>query len=129
MNEIAERLLQPAINVGLSEFDFWNMTVAEVERYLKGATWRYKTQAQLDYTLATLIGNAIGCVIGDGNMVSIEEAYPSLFEVELQEKQEAIEAEKKTMNSVNNFLEFAKRHNSKKSKGVENNHNGRDIKN
>lgn len=124
MSEIAERLLQPAINVGLSEFDFWNMTVSEIERYLKGATWRYKTQAQLDYTLATLIGNAIGCVIGDGQMIAIEDAYPSLFEVELQEKKEAIEAEQQTMKSVNNFLEFAKRHNSKSTKGVEDNHNG-----
>ena len=119
MSEIAERLLQPAINVGLSEFDFWNMTVSEIERYLKGASWRYKTQAQMDYTLATLIGNAVSCVFGGGDMLAIEEAYPSLFEIELQEKQTAIEAEKKMMNSVNNFLEFAKRHNSKTVKGVE----------
>lgn len=119
MREIAERLLQPAINLGLSEFDFWNMTVAEIERYLTGATWRLKSQAQFDYTLATLFGNAVGCVIGDGEMVAIEDAYPSLFEAELQEKKEALEAEQQTMKSVNNFLEFAKRHNSKTKKGVE----------
>ena len=98
------------------------MTVGEVERYLQGANWRYKTQAQLDYTLASLIGKAIGCIIGGGEMVSIEEAYPSLFAVEAPKEEEIVnkEEEKRMTNSVNRFLAFAKQHNSKITKGVEN---------
>lgn len=115
-----ERLLQPAINIGLSEFDFWSMTLAEVDRYLKGAIWRHKTQAQYDYTLATLIGNAIGCVVGGGDMVSLEEAYPTLFKEDDEPGVEENEImDKETMKSANNFLAFARQHNSKFTKGVE----------
>lgn len=38
-------MLQPAINLGLDEERFWEMTVAEVERYTDGAIWRLKSQA------------------------------------------------------------------------------------
>lgn len=119
MSEIATRLLQPAINMGLSEHDFWDMTIAEVDRYLTGATWRMKAQAEFDYTLSLLIGSAIGRVIGGGEGVSIEEAYPNLFTDDPEASEEIIQ-EKQITNSVNRFLEFAQKHNTKKSKGVEN---------
>lgn len=112
-----EGLLQPAINVGLSEFDFWTMTVAEVERYLQGAVWRHKTQAQFDYTLANVIARNVGCILGGGDILSIEEVYPDLFQKEEPTQEEQID--KQTANSVNNFLEFARKHNSKITKGVE----------
>lgn len=101
------------------------MTVAEVERYLKGANWRYKIQAQFDYTLASLIGRAISCVVSGGEMASLEEAYPSLFAVEAPKEEEVAnkEKEKRMTNSVNRFLAFAKQHNSKMTKGVENKEN------
>jgi hypothetical protein len=121
MREINELLLQPAINVGLSELDFWNMTKAEVERYLEGAVWRHKTQAQFDYTLASLIGNAIGCCIGGGEFATLSDAYPSLFPKDEEETPEEIAKKEEidTTNSVNRFLEFARKHNSKITKGVE----------
>lgn len=107
--------------MGLNEFDFWNMTVAEVERYLNGAVWRHKTQAQFDYTLATLIGRAVSCVVSGGEMATLEEAYPSLFDAPNQEEEkEEREKEKRITNSVNRFLAFAKQHNAKKMKGVNN---------
>lgn len=113
-----ERLLQPAINVGLSEFDFWIMTVAEVERYLNGAVWRHKTQAQFDYTLANLMARNMGCILAGGENIPIEEVYPELFAAKEEPTQEEL-IDKQTANSVNNFLEFAKKHNSKLAKGVE----------
>ena len=100
------------------------MTVAEVERYLNGAVWRHKTQAQFDYTLATLIGRAVSCVISGGEMATVEEAYPSLFEdapsKANNEEQIDKEEEKRITTSVNRFLAFAKQHNTKKMKGVNN---------
>ena len=42
MLDIALAMLQPAINMGLTELEFWEMTKAEIERYLEGALWRMK---------------------------------------------------------------------------------------
>lgn len=105
--------------MGLAETDFWEMTIAEVERYLRGAHWRYKTQAQYDYTLANLIGISVGRLIAsDLSFPSIEEVYPNLYEKESQEIKEQKEEEEKMINSQNRFLEFAMKHNAK-MKGVE----------
>lgn len=98
-------MLQPSINLGLSESDFWEMTVAEVERYLDGALWRMRTKAQYDYSLANLIGVSIARVISkDVSFPAIEEVYSNLFERKEEEK--PIEQDL-TQKSVNNFLAAA----------------------
>lgn len=104
-------LLQPAINLGLEEEKFWEMTVAEIERYMEGATWRYKMKAQFDYILADLTGISIARVVSKGaTMPTIEEVYPTLFEAELKKKREE---EIRITNSTNRFMEFALKHNAK----------------
>lgn len=117
MLDIALDLLQPAINVGLNEFDFWEMTVAEIERYLEGALWRIKTKAQFDYSLANLFGASISRLLdSNAEFPPIYQVYPHLFE------EEKVEEEKQDIaitNSMNNFLAFAMAHNSK-LKGVDN---------
>ena len=92
------------------------MTIAEVQRYLEGAIWRMKNQAQFDYSLANLIGISVGrMVTNDITFPSIDEVYPDLFE---QEKKELPSAEEVAMeNSKNRFLEFALKHNSRIQKG------------
>lgn len=105
--------------MGLAEKDFWEMTVAEVERYLNGANWRYKTQAQFDYALANLIGISVGRLIAtDLGFPSIEEVYPHLFAPTDEEQKKLKEEEERMINSQNRFLEFALKHNAK-MKGVE----------
>lgn len=118
MTDIAWRLLQPALNLGLSEFDYWNMTVAEVVRYCEGATWRTKTQAQLDYVLADLIGASVARLMtSNAKYPPIEQVYPTLF---TEEARQAREEEERLRNSTNRFMEWAMRHNAKKrNKGVE----------
>lgn len=104
-------VLQPALNLGLDEFKFWDMTIAEIERYIKGAEWRIKTQAQFDYTLADLIGISVARVVSDKTTFpSIETVYPTLFEAEAKQK---AEEEKRAAESTNRFLEFALKHNAK----------------
>lgn len=115
-----EQLLQPAINVGLEESAFWEMTKAEIERYMEGAVWRLKSKAQFDYSLANLIGLSVGRLFGDnGSYPKIQEVYPELFEDDLPEAKEQTEEEIKVTNSVNNFLAFAMAHNAKVKEGVE----------
>ena len=111
-------LLQPAINVGLREFDFWEMTLAEVQRYIQGAEWRMRTKAQYDYVSANLIGVSVGRVISNEiQFPPIEEVYPNLFEKPDEEEVAAKEEEIATINSTNRFMEFALRHNAMKQKG------------
>lgn len=92
------------------------MTKAEIERYLQGAVWRFKQQAQFDYSLADLIGISVARVLDSGNKFpAIYEVYPNLFEEEKRQKEEQDTA---TTNSINNFMAFAMSHNAR-MKGVE----------
>lgn len=120
-------MLQPAINMGLSEFDFWNMTKAEIERHLEGAVWQLKSKAQFDYLLADLIGVSVARILDSkAEYPPIEKAYSFLFEDTVPE---ANEEEIRMENSMNRFMEFALKHNAKLREGVNNiNDDNRRIK-
>lgn len=90
------------------------MTVAEVQRYIEGYMWRVKVEAQLNYSLADLIGVSVGRLLSsDVIYPTLAEAYPNLFEKELE--QERLEQEA-TTKSVNNFLARAQAINKAKRK-------------
>ena len=91
------------------------MTVIEIQRYMEGATWRMKSQAQFDYILANLIGVSVSRVVSSGaEYPSIETVYPSLFDEEMaEEKKQRMEEEAAITNAKNRFLEFALKHNAK----------------
>ena len=121
MTDIAQKLLQPAINVGLSELDFWNMTKAEIERYVEGAIWRMRSKAQFDYCLADLIGISVARVMSnDITYPPIEQIYPNLFDQDIKVEKERLEEELRIEDSTNRFMEFALKHNAKIREGVEN---------
>lgn len=113
-------MLQPALNLGLLEKDFWDMTKAEIERYMEGAVWRMKTKAQFDYMLADLFGvSAMRILDSNVNFPTVEQAYPFLFEdKEIQKKSEE---EVRMENSLNRFMDFALKHNAKLRDGVKDN--------
>ena len=107
-------MLQPSINLGLDEDRFWEMTVAEIQRYMEGAIWRMKSKAQFDYSLANLIGVSVARIMSnDVSYPQIEEVYPDLFEEEVKEQRRQKEEELVINNSVNNFMAFAMKHNSR----------------
>lgn len=111
-------LLQPAINVGLDESSFWEMTLAEIQRYIKGAEWRMRTKAQYDYMLANLIGVSVGRIMSNEiQFPPIEEVYTNLFDKPDEEEVAAKEEEVAIINSTNRFMEFALKHNAMKKKG------------
>ena len=119
MSDIAYQLLQPSINLGLDEFKFWDMTVAEIERYIDGAMYRMKQRAQFDYILADLVGiSSARMMSNDVKFPTLMEAYSHLYDKELAEaKKHEQEEEIATQNSINRFLEFAMRHNSRMREG------------
>ena len=96
------------------------MTVAEIDRFMKGAEYRIKLDAQFDYMLANLIGVSVARIISkDATYPPIEKVYPTLFEAPSQEEVQREEEEKLVTNSTNRFLEFAMKHNKQFSKNKE----------
>jgi hypothetical protein len=69
------------------ERDFWEMTLAELDRYFKSRARVLKAQerkqASFDYILADLIGRSVARVYNNSNKIPpIYEVYPSLFNAE-----------------------------------------------
>ena len=118
MSEIVYQHLQPVINLGLDEFKFWEMTVAEVSRWEEGAMWRLKSKAQFDYVLADLIGISSARMMSDDvKYPSLEDAYPNLFEQTPDEIMEQKKEEEIATQNLNRFMEFAMKHNAMMTKG------------
>ena len=108
-----------ALDSGIRESEFWDMTIAEILRALESRIrvnkTQMKAQARMDYTLANLIGYSVGRVHHHANqMPSIYDSYPNLFNEE--EDEQALE-ERRAERSAINFLEFARAFN-KKFEGV-----------
>ena len=107
--------------MGITEQDFWNMTIAELTRAMQSKNRIRKQQAQekasLDYILADLIGRSIGRIYSSSTTIpAISEVYPSLFDSkEIEEKKVAKQMELSALR----FKQFAESHN-KKFKGREN---------
>ena len=83
-------MLENALDYGLSEFDFWDMTISEVNRYVQSRirvlNIKQKQKANFDYTLANLIGRNISIVLGGKEKLPpIEEVYPNIFAEEKKE--------------------------------------------
>lgn len=108
---------------GISEFDFWNMTLAELERAIQSKKRMRKIEAQekasFDYKLADLIGRSIARIYNSSNRIpDISEAYPTLFDSEMiAEKKRAAKAEI----SAQRFKQFADSYNKKFKREVANN--------
>ena len=120
--EIVFKWLDIALIYGLSEFDFWKMTIAELERWLKAQKQielnKQKEKANFDFLLADLIGRSVARVYSDKSKYpDISEVYPWLFDKTDYEKREQ---EKRTELSIIRFREFANSYNKKFEKEVAN---------
>ena len=115
MSQVVYSYLQPSINLGLDERQFWDMSIAEVVRWQEGAMYRLKTKAQFHYILADLIGISAGRMMSkDVKYPSIDEVYPNLFEKQEEEHDEEAGV---AQNNINRFMEFALKHNAMMKKG------------
>ena len=80
------------MDYGISEEQFWNMSLAElmrmIESYKRREKERLKEKAMFDYALANLIGKSVSRIYSSSNSFpEIYEAYPTLFESEEFEEQ------------------------------------------
>ncbi len=114
-SDVVYKWLDTALDEGISERDFWEMSLAELRRAIASKQRVYKAQMQekasMDYMLAELIGRSVARIYNSNNkMPEISEAYPSLFNSkEIEEKK----AEQQAEISALRFKQFAASYNQK----------------
>ena len=107
--------MEVSLDFGLTEQQFWEMTLAELERAINSKRRvekaRLQEKASFDYILADLIGRSFARTQSSANhMPDIGEVYPTLFDSkEIQEKKE----EKQVELSALRFKLFAKSYNDR----------------
>ena len=106
------QLLDAAIKLGKKEWDFWEMTLGEVQREIDGIAWRKeqerKEKATFDYALAQTISAGVAVLFGSHKFPTLHEIYPSLFE---EDTQAAIDK------SIIRFKQFVELNNMKYKRG------------
>ena len=117
MEEFIEKLLDNSLDYGISEFEFWEMTPAEIERHMKSRNRVRKIEAQqratFDYVLASLISRGTAIIMGSKETFpKLEEAYPDLFDDLQKEREEKIVQQKMELSALR-FKQFAQSYNSK----------------
>ena len=107
--------LDSALDAGISEYNFWNMTIAELIREMESKKRIQKARAQekatFDYILADLIGHSISRIYNSSaTYPEISTIYPTLFdskEIEFQKQAKTAEL------SALRFKQFASSYNQK----------------
>lgn len=120
-SDIVFRWLDIALDYGISEHDFWEMTIAELERAINSKKRVQKHEAQerasFDYILADLVGRSISRIYNSTNNIpSISEVYPTLFDSKEYEEAKSVKQDEL---SALRFRQFAQSFN-KRFKGVSN---------
>lgn len=117
------KYLETALDYGLKEFEFWDMTFAELTRYFESRKRveekRLQEKASFDYIQAQLITRGISCLFSSSaQMPKVYEVYPTLFEAEIIKQNEA---NKRVELSAARFKQFAETHNKKFNRGEQKN--------
>lgn len=115
-------LLNNALDCGIKEVEFWDMTFAEVNRAIQSRNRVFKQQekekANYDYVLASLIVKGVSITLGSKqSFPTIQEAYAGVFEDQEEKEQEAIQEQKDKLSALR-FLQFAQSYNNKFKKEV-----------
>ena len=111
----AYQWLENALDCGITEQAYWDMTLAELIRAIESYKRRYRAaerqQAAFDYILADAIGRSISRIYSSSaTMPKLYELYPSLFD---SEEVKAQEQAKRDEVSAIRFRQFAQAHNVK----------------
>ena len=107
--------LEAALDMGIDEKDFWEMTFAEIARKIESfkrtQLQQQKEKATFDYILADLIGRSVARIYhSENHYPTIESAYPMLFNYEeIQEQKQQLQDELSALR----FKQFADSFNSK----------------
>lgn len=108
-------MLDNALDIGISEHDFWDMTLAELNRLTNSKIRQHKAEAKeratFDYIHAQLIGRAFAAnMSSEATFPTIEDVYPSLF---LDKEKIEQKHEQQQSLSALRFIQFAESFNRK----------------
>ena len=107
--------LDSSLDYGIQERDFWDMTLAELERAIESKKRVQKIELQeratFDYLHADLVGRSVARIYSSSsNLPDISTVYPTLFSSEeVEEKKQ----EKKAELSALRFKQFAESYNTR----------------
>ena len=115
MEECIYDWLENALDFGISEAEFWGMTLAELARAFDSARRRMQAEQQqraiYDYKLADLIGRSIARIYSKtASLPELTEAYPQLFD---DDKMAEAKAEREAERFAAQPRAFAEAHNNR----------------
>lgn len=110
--------------MGLTEWQFWDMTLAELDRYCESYKRVQKRKAQEEafahYRLADLIGYSMARLYSnEAKYPEIYDVYPAIFDKTAIEEARQKEKYKKTNEWLQNFAESFNKSKSKEGKDNE----------
>ena len=111
MKKIVDELLPLALQCGISIFDFYDMTFAEVQAVINAYFTKQKRELQqtasMVYAEASLTAMFVSRLISNkAKILTLYEAFPDLFKEEIKAEEKARQNEEKMA-----FLKFVERHN------------------
>ena len=120
-SEHLEKWLEDFLDIGLTEEQFWNMTLAELDRYSESYKRVQKRKAQeqaaADYRLADLIGYSMARLYSNSaKYPEIYDVYPAIFDKAAIEEARRKEKSKKTNEWLMNFADSFNKSDSKEAK-------------
>lgn len=112
-------MLDNALDYGISEEQFWNMTIGELDRLVSSRRrvdkYRLKERATMDYTLALMIGKAVRGSDEEHPFPDLYEVYPELFLEEAVTREEKKREQQAQLSAIR-FIQFAESFNAKYDK-------------
>lgn len=125
MKKIIDDLLPLALQCGISIFDFYDMTFAEVRIVINAYFDKQKRELQqtasMVYAEASLTAMFVGRLISDKTKVlTLYQAFPELFKEEIKAEEKARESDEKQA-----LLRFVERHNKEYNNALQNTSNNR----
>ena len=110
--------LEAALDMEITELEFWQMTIAEVNRAIKAKARvqrvKAREKAAFDYILAQLITKGVNIAFnGKGDFPTFNEVYESLLEEEKKEENKEKKQELITELSTLRFKMFAQSFNKR----------------
>ena len=117
MEDYFDVLLENVLDYGISEADFWDMTIGEIDRMARSKIRVKKMEAQeratYDYIQAALIVKGVGITLGSKeDFPLLEEVYPDIFPDLVEKKQELAKEQKQLLSTIR-FKQFAQAYNKK----------------